>query len=155
MIRRPPRSTLFPYTTLFRSNDGLAERWAPLGDSWYDALQVKVTKRASHGLDLTASFTWQKEEALGTGGNPGPSGPYVNNVFNRQNQKSITSYSNPLVLVVGFNYMTPRFTANRFVRRAVGDWTFGGVLRYASGFPIPVPFSNNNLYSVTYQRIGV
>src|SRR2546427_7644337 len=25
MIRRPPRSTLFPYTTLFRSHDGLAE----------------------------------------------------------------------------------------------------------------------------------
>src|SRR2546426_10213235 len=24
MIRRPPRSTLFPYTTLFRSMDGLA-----------------------------------------------------------------------------------------------------------------------------------
>src|SRR2546426_8764939 len=26
MIRRPPRSTLFPYTTLFRSIDGLAKR---------------------------------------------------------------------------------------------------------------------------------
>src|SRR2546429_5251521 len=25
MIRRPPRSTLFPYTTLFRSDKGLAE----------------------------------------------------------------------------------------------------------------------------------
>src|SRR3989442_12651942 len=25
MIRRPPRSTLFPYTTLFRSENGLAE----------------------------------------------------------------------------------------------------------------------------------
>src|SRR5256885_7096345 len=25
MIRRPPRSTLFPYTTLFRSADGLTE----------------------------------------------------------------------------------------------------------------------------------
>src|SRR2546425_2026376 len=25
MIRRPPRSTLFPYTTLFRSNAGLTE----------------------------------------------------------------------------------------------------------------------------------
>src|SRR5260221_14418943 len=24
MIRRPPRSTLFPYTTLFRSRDGIA-----------------------------------------------------------------------------------------------------------------------------------
>src|SRR3712207_8569238 len=28
MIRRPPRSTLFPYTTLFRSNDRLAGRRA-------------------------------------------------------------------------------------------------------------------------------
>src|SRR2546429_5471530 len=42
MIRRPPRSTLFPYTTLFRSplvaviNESLARRWwkekSPLGD---------------------------------------------------------------------------------------------------------------------------
>src|SRR5258708_28558905 len=26
MIRRPPRSTLFPYTTLFRSNDAYGQR---------------------------------------------------------------------------------------------------------------------------------
>src|SRR3712207_6992515 len=32
MIRRPPRSTLFPYTTLFRSHEDLVlERLAPLG----------------------------------------------------------------------------------------------------------------------------
>src|SRR5256885_6260518 len=30
MIRRPPRSTLFPYTTLFRSEIELAERLAKL-----------------------------------------------------------------------------------------------------------------------------
>src|SRR2546422_6135794 len=30
MIRRPPRSTLFPYTTLFRSTrHGTARRWDP------------------------------------------------------------------------------------------------------------------------------
>src|SRR2546429_5958612 len=27
MIRRPPRSTLFPYTTLFRSHSGSRARW--------------------------------------------------------------------------------------------------------------------------------
>src|SRR3712207_6961459 len=27
MIRRPPRSTLFPYTTLFRSGAGFAAEW--------------------------------------------------------------------------------------------------------------------------------
>src|SRR3712207_8046894 len=31
MIRRPPRSTLFPYTTLFRSEDVALEHDAPLG----------------------------------------------------------------------------------------------------------------------------
>src|SRR5260370_19535585 len=36
MIRRPPRSTLFPYTTLFRSLGGLPEKlkiWASHGDN--------------------------------------------------------------------------------------------------------------------------
>src|SRR3712207_7055427 len=37
MIRRPPRSTLFPYTTLFRSNDafsraGVRARWTYLAE---------------------------------------------------------------------------------------------------------------------------
>src|SRR3989441_11466082 len=31
MIRRPPRSTLFPYTTLFRSQAGLPQRWRARG----------------------------------------------------------------------------------------------------------------------------
>src|SRR2546422_2270332 len=31
MIRRPPRSTLFPYTTLFRSLPDVAQRHARLG----------------------------------------------------------------------------------------------------------------------------
>src|SRR2546422_1447725 len=29
MIRRPPRSTLFPYTTLFRSTEGILEVYTP------------------------------------------------------------------------------------------------------------------------------
>src|SRR5256885_3632229 len=32
MIRRPPRSTLFPYTTLFRSLFAAAVDWKPLSD---------------------------------------------------------------------------------------------------------------------------
>src|SRR3989442_8299584 len=33
MIRRPPRSTLFPYTTLFRSKNMLGRTFCPLGDA--------------------------------------------------------------------------------------------------------------------------
>src|SRR2546427_8558630 len=32
MIRRPPRSTLFPYTTLFRSGAAGRDHWTALGD---------------------------------------------------------------------------------------------------------------------------
>src|SRR5689334_24710629 len=34
MIRRPPRSTLFPYTTLFRSAGALAKRVIAAGADW-------------------------------------------------------------------------------------------------------------------------
>src|SRR5256885_12280709 len=37
MIRRPPRSTLFPYTTLFRSG-GQAERLVPRPDGGEDSI---------------------------------------------------------------------------------------------------------------------
>src|SRR3712207_8831742 len=38
MIRRPPRSTLFPYTTLFRSRTRLQRRW-PRG-GWIEGSEV-------------------------------------------------------------------------------------------------------------------
>src|ERR1022692_1476963 len=34
MIRRPPRSTLFPYTTLFRSGGRIPNAWAGAYGSW-------------------------------------------------------------------------------------------------------------------------
>lgn len=132
-------------------NNGLAVRWAPLGNTWYDALQVEVVKRTSHGLDFTSSFTWQKELALGSGGNPGAGGGGINDVFNRANQKSLTSASTPFILSIGFTYTTPKLGPNRLVRQLTGNWDFGGVLRYASGGLIGVPGSNNNLGTYTLQ----
>src|SRR3712207_9084495 len=45
MIRRPPRSTLFPYTTLFRSRRGLTVEsdWSELelsADDWAEAFEA-------------------------------------------------------------------------------------------------------------------
>src|SRR2546421_10225282 len=60
MIRRPPRSTLFPYTTLFRSRDpephclirlavGLQHRAESGKDSWIEAVSF-VTDDQRHGF---------------------------------------------------------------------------------------------------------
>src|SRR5258708_10240528 len=44
MIRRPPRSTLFPYTTLFRSHDQVEERQGPAR-----GVQPGGAEREAHG----------------------------------------------------------------------------------------------------------
>jgi Carboxypeptidase regulatory-like domain/TonB dependent receptor len=132
-------------------DDRLGVRWAPLGNSWYDSLQLKVTKRYSRGLELMASYSWQKELVLGRGGNPDLRGAEPNNVFNRDAQKSPAETSQPHVFVSAFTYTTPRFGTNRLVQRLLGDWVIGGMARYASGALIQIPFSNNNLFALTFQ----
>jgi hypothetical protein len=135
----------------------------PNGDTWYDALQVKLTKRYSHGLTVNGSYAWQKEQVLGVnsatpyftagsgGGAPGAAGPVVvNDVNNRMQNKQISSLNQPQVLTITFNYTTPR---NKFGGDGKGgktlqwlsrDWTFGGVLRYQSGQLLETPSANNN-----------
>src|SRR5688572_30948315 len=49
MIRRPPRSTLFPYTTLFRSRGGQEDRAFAGGEA---ALRLRVAARIVVGLVL-------------------------------------------------------------------------------------------------------
>src|SRR2546429_4632014 len=68
MIRRPPRSTLFPYTTLFRSDafllDLLTHRVPPGVD---DAAKVKADRKStrlnsSHGYISYAVFCLKKKK---------------------------------------------------------------------------------------------
>ncbi|HYP12697.1 MAG TPA: TonB-dependent receptor, partial [Bryobacteraceae bacterium] len=141
----PGASTLAQSLRPYPQFGNLGPMWAPLGSSWYDALQAKLTKRYSHGLDMSVAFTWQKELTTD------PGGSIINDVFNRENQKFISNQSRPLALVVAFNYELPRFTENRIVGAALGGWTVGGIMRYQSGLPIPVPTSNNNLGQLLFR----
>src|SRR3712207_9400882 len=79
MIRRPPRSTLFPYTTLFRSDElraefernglevGRLEREGrllmrpeedPLGGRRGEALRRLLEEESGEGRTVCASFNW-------------------------------------------------------------------------------------------------
>src|SRR2546430_16378071 len=53
MIRRPPRSTLFPYTTLFRGARQAAAHAEKLA-KWRDVMQDSLVKNIEYGLTLTA-----------------------------------------------------------------------------------------------------
>ncbi|MBV8903709.1 MAG: hypothetical protein JOZ22_08740, partial [Acidobacteriia bacterium] len=125
--------------------------WNPLGDTWYEALQAKVNKRLSHGLSLVSTFTWAKSEDLGTEigePNPGTTGnAVVNDPYNRKIDKYLSEYDQPFLFNISITYITPRFRGNRVLSWLARDWTYGAFLQYSSGFPIQVPFANNNLNS--------
>jgi hypothetical protein len=125
-----------------------------LGNTWYDSLQAKLVQRLSRGLTAQVSYTWQKELTNGANSDTSyltPNPPLINDVFNRAQQKQISSFGRPQVLVVSFNYTTPGLnsdsTGMKIISAVAKDWTFGGALRYQSGEVIRVPASNNGLFN--------
>jgi len=134
----------------------LTPLWAPLGDSWYESLQVKTTKRLSHGVDFTYTFTWQKTLNIGAeSDSPGGSGGQVNDVFNRAVNKNISVYDRPLISSFAVNYTTPKLRTNRIVSFVLSDWQPSAFLSYSSGAPILAPVSTNNLNSMVFQSTFV
>src|SRR5260370_26352207 len=51
MIRRPPRSTLFPYTTLFRSRNGLLTAQTEIGQ--YKEAEARIQEYLKSGPDAS------------------------------------------------------------------------------------------------------
>ncbi|HEV3333687.1 MAG TPA: TonB-dependent receptor [Bryobacteraceae bacterium] len=124
----------------------------PDGNTWYDSLQIKMTKRFSHGLSGQVAYTWQKELTNGTNSNTSyvtPSPPLINDVFNKGLDKQISGFSIPQELIIAFNYTTPKLSLNgtggKVLSWLARDWNYSGVLRYQSGQILQSPFSSNNL----------
>ena len=126
-------------------NSGLAPLWAPLGNTWYDSLQIKATKRLSHGIDFTYAFTWSKE--LDTISRT------AIDVQDRRSAKGLSSNSRPFISGLGFNYTVPRWAPGKVLSAALRDWTVGGFIQYTSGLPIAPPAANQNptLATTTFQ----
>ncbi len=130
----------------------------PLGKTWYDSLQSKLTLRPSHGLFVTSTFAWQKSLESGVDGNTNPTvgAPpgtnYVNNtVLAAQQSKSISLYDQPFLFNILATYTTPKWTQLKKASWALQDWQIGTALSYSSGLPIPVPASTTSIASQLFQ----
>ncbi|MFM2123623.1 MAG: hypothetical protein RL328_74, partial [Acidobacteriota bacterium] len=122
------------------------------GNTWYDALQVQVTKRYSHNLDLTANFTYSHSMVLGVSSDSDffvPGRPQVTDPFNRGINKQLNQLSPPLKTVISGTYTTPGLSHRdgllRWANLVVKDWQVAAVLQYQSGELLTVPTSTNQL----------
>ena len=153
----PMTATVMQSLRLMPEYTNPVNTWPPLGDTWYNALQFKASKRFSHGLEATYSFTWSKQEVIGSEQDYNYFGfvaPATNDVYNRRNNKYLSGYDQPFLSVAAVSYTTPKIAASgwlSFVSQAARDWQLGAVLRYGSGLPIQVPAANTNLATNTGQ----
>jgi hypothetical protein len=150
---KPPYAG-YPVTTVaqllrpFPQFTSITTKWSANGDSWYDALQSKLTQRLSHGIFAQAAFAWQKalDQGIET----------PNDITNRAVNKDISAYSQPFVISYGVSYTSPppAFTQNKLLRNLLRDWTVSEFFRDASGMPIQAPAIQNNIQSVLFQTGG-
>ena len=140
----PETATVAQSLRSFPQFGNLGANGPAMGKTWYESLQMKVTKRFSRGLDFTYTYTYSKELELGAETDGG--GGTINDVFNRNTNKQLSSFSRPHYMVLGANYTIPQWSQNRLVNWLVSDWQLGAVLRYGSGQPFNVPgnITNNN-----------
>ena len=89
------RQSILPYP---QYNTSIAPTNAPLGKTWYDSLQLNLTKRYSRGLTLNANYTFSKNLDL-------MSSP---DIFNRSLGKNLSANDLPHQFRLSAEYRTPR-----------------------------------------------
>jgi hypothetical protein len=153
------RGFTVPYTT-FPTSKSLSQalrpypqyatiyaEYSPTGKSWYDSLQIKVTKRLSHGLQFLEAFTYNKELDEGQDTERGR-GAQINDALNRASNKFLSAEDTPFISATSFTYEMPYLLPRGFLKEHVlarallGGWTIAGLARYANGGLIRIPGSN-------------
>ena len=118
---------------------------APIGKNWYNGLEVKLTKRTSHGLTLNLAYTWSKNMD-GSGYQNGYPYQDANEVH------WISQFDRTHVLAVTGVYELPVGQAGLTCRRSrrpstmrLGGWTLGWSFAAQSGTPLSI----NNGFNYT------
>jgi hypothetical protein len=126
-----------------------SDYWNAEGISHYNALQLQVTKRLSHGFQINGSYTWShaldEQSGLGlffNGNDPlNPKSSYASSDFDRTH-----------VFVISYLYQFPHAEwAKGFWNHVVNDWSFTGVTTLESGQPFTVYDFSGSVAGIYYS----
>jgi hypothetical protein len=128
----------------------------PWGKYQRDAASLRVEKRASQGLTLSASYEFSKSL-------DDYSGPYGNqDFFNPANDWSLTPWNSPHHLSITYNYELPIGSNKGFLEfkdwrhNLVDGWSISGMTTFSSGEPLAIhPEFNNTGGVVTTLNVNV
>jgi hypothetical protein len=142
----PTSSTLQSVLYPFPQFGNLLPTGSATSNSKYDSLQMKATKRFSHGLQASGAFTWAKGFTRAT----------RQDFFNPDSSVSALQNIPPLALTFNFTYITPKAPfLNKIGNAILADWQIGGFAIYQSGqFLTPPASPTANFLSSEDVRTG-
>jgi hypothetical protein len=121
------------------------------GNSDYDAMIVKVTKRFSNGLSMVADYTWSKLLTDADSSEPWIAGVVGSNVgagsaqdqYNRRLEKSYGVLDLPHMFKLTASYDLPfgpkrKFASSGIKGAVLGSWNVAGFIYGQSGYPMGV-----------------
>jgi hypothetical protein len=105
---------------------------SPTGNSKYDSLQIRATKRISHGLQASGNFTWAQ----------GFLRPVQQDLFNPKASQWQLQQIPPLNLNFNAIYTVPKAEfIPKYLQYAAKDWQIGWYSNYQSGAFLAPPVS--------------
>jgi hypothetical protein len=128
----------------------VTERFSPIGEANYDALQVQFSKPMRNHFSLQGSFTWNKQIVKNQ---------FLNNVGSSSTLSRVVDPSASLIGNVFGTVELPRFLNRPFYERlVVGGWKLNSVMRAQNGSLIAAPtnvdqIGDPNVAPGTFQRM--
>jgi outer membrane receptor protein involved in Fe transport len=118
------------------------------GDSFYNALQVGVMKRMSHGLQIQGSYTWGKSIDSNSGVIAGDtlSGNAIGSLqwFDLKATRGLSDYNIGRVFVVNGSWQLPSLKSGpSALSWAANGWELGGILKVSDGPPFTPTFGTD------------
>src|SRR5580700_1686058 len=101
-----------------------------IANSNYNALEMMVQKRFSHGLQFQAAYTFSKSI------DDGSTFEETLDPFNYRASRGLSLFNSKQRFVVSYDWELPRTKYRGFAGRVLNDWEVSGITQFQSGFPI-------------------
>ncbi len=126
------------------------------GDSRYNALQVTVNKRTSHGVTFLVAYTLAHSNDDGCG--LGFAVCHSTNPYNRAGDYGTSDLNEKNALSASFVLQSPfDKSPNKAVSYVAGGWALNGIVQFGSGWPFNVTNSGDpeNVGTISEERVNV
>jgi hypothetical protein len=104
----------------------------------YNALEMMLQKRFSHGLQFQAAYTFSKSI------DDGSTFEETLNPFNFRASRALSLFNSKQRFVVSYDWELPIAKRSGLTGKLVNDWEVSGITQFQSGFPIRLDTEDDN-----------